>query len=40
MDRNRPVREGANAAPNERAMIVTPEATERSFGSTTAKVYD
>ena len=35
-----PVREGEIAAPTERAIAVTPEAAERSSGSTTAMVYD
>ena len=35
-----PVREGEMAAPTERAMVVTPEAAERSSGDTTAMVYD
>src|SRR3989304_6007259 len=35
-----PVNEGEIAAPMERAILVTPEAAERSSGDTTAIVYD
>jgi len=35
-----PVNEGEIAAPTERAILVTPEAAERSSGDTTAIVYD
>ena len=35
-----PVNEGETAAPTERAILVTPEAADRSSGDTTATVYD
>src|SRR5512139_1638567 len=37
---NAPLSAGETSAPTERAMVVTPEAAERSSGSTTAIVYD
>ena len=38
--RNRPAKAGDTDAPNERAIVVIPEAAERSSGETTAIVYD
>src|SRR5512135_1660415 len=40
VESNTPVRDGASAAPTDRAILVTPEAAERSSGATTAIVYD
>lgn len=37
---NAPVSAGDHAAPIERAIVVMPDAAERSSGSTTAIVYD
>ncbi len=40
MESSNPLSDGDSAAPTDRAMVVTPDAADRSSGATTAIVYD